>query len=231
MSIWQSFARILSGRVEAIGVLFDRLGDRLIGSREERRQMAFSVAMVALSAKMAKADGVVTLDEVHAFKRLVEYPPSQARYVERLFEIAHRDTAGFESYARKIAGLYEPHDPILGDIVDGLFDIAKADRLIHEAEIAYLAKVARRLGLGDDDFERIRLRHVVPAEGDPYLILGVGRNLSFAELRSAYRRLVAEHHPDRLIARGVPPEFIAIANERLATINVAWERIEKERGG
>ncbi|MGD9739157.1 MAG: TerB family tellurite resistance protein [Bauldia sp.] len=230
MNLWQRFSKLLGDGVDAIGAVFDRVTSRVIGTPEERRQMAFSVALVALSAKMAKADGVVTFDEVAAFQRFVHYPVSQARNVERLFEIAHRDAAGYESYARRVASLYPPEDPILVDLIDGLFDIARADSMIHEAEVAYLADVARIVGLSEADFERIKARHVVPEEGDPYAILGVDRGLSFDALRRHYRRLVAEQHPDRLMAHGVPEEFIAIATQRLAVINDAWDRIEKERG-
>lgn len=229
MNLWQRFTRVIGDGVDAMGGVFDRISSRVIGSPEERRHLAFSVAMVALSAKMAKADGVVTFDEIRAFRKLVEYPDSQARHIERLFDLARLDSAGFESYARRIASLYEPDDPLLRDIVDGLFSIAKADSIIHEAELAYLAEVARLFGLSDAVFDQIKVRHVVPEEGDPYLILGIARAASFDDLRRHYRGLVAEHHPDKLIARGVPPEFVAIANQRLAIINVAWDRIEKER--
>lgn len=229
MSLWQRFTTLLGEGVEAIGGLFDRVAARFSGDPEDRRHMTFSIAIVALSAKMAKADGVVTFDEVAAFKRIAEYPESQARHIDRLFDIARRDVAGYQSYAAKIAALYEPGDPIFGDIIDALFQIAGADNLIHELEIAYLADVARAFGMSDAEFERIKLRHVVPEDGDPYVILGVDRSMSFDALQEAYRALVAENHPDKMIARGLPPEFVAIANHRLAAINVAWDRIEEER--
>ena len=229
MELWQRFTGFLSGGVEAMGGLFDRIAARFSSDPEDKRQMAFSIAIVALSAKMAKADGVVTFDEVAAFKRLVAYPENQAKHVERLFDLARRDVAGYESYAAKIAGLYDKGDPILVDIIDALFDIAGADSLIHDAEIDFLAKVAEAFGMSERQFEAIKARHVVPEEGDPYLILGADRSDSFDELRRRYRELVAENHPDRLIARGVPPEFVAVANHRLAAINVAWDRIEAER--
>ncbi|MCW5696735.1 MAG: DnaJ family molecular chaperone [Bauldia sp.] len=229
MAVWSRMRRFLGAPASVMSAIIERLGVWIGGDPMERRQVAFSIAIIALSAKMAKADGVVTLDEVAAFRRLVEMPPGEARNVERLFDLARRDVAGFEAYAARIAALYAPGDPMLSDIIDGLFEIAKADTMIHEAEIAYLAAVAERFGLDEDDFERIRLRHVVPEDGDPYVILGVSRALGFPELRRHYLGLVAEHHPDRLVARGVPPEFVAIANQRLAVINVAWARIEHER--
>ncbi len=229
MSLWQRFTKVLGDGVEATSGLIDRVSARLGGDPEDRKQMTFSIAIVALAAKMAKADGVVTFDEITAFRRLVAYPESQARHVERLFDLARRDVAGYESYAARIAALYEPNDPIFTDIVDALFEIAGADNFIHEAEIAYLAGVASVFGISALQFERIKLRHTMPEEGDPYLILGADRTLSFDELRKRYRKLVAENHPDRLLARGVPPEFVAVANRRLAAINVAWDRIEMER--
>lgn len=231
MNLWQRFTGVIGDGVGAVGGLIDRIATALAGDPEARRHMTFSIAIVALSAKMAKADGVVTFDEVAAFKRLVDYPPGQARHIDRLFDIARRDVAGFEQYAAKIAALYEPDDPILGDIVDALFQIAGADNVIHELEVDYLARVAEAFGISESAFEAIKLRHTVPADGDPYAILGVDREQDLDDIQQAYRALVAEHHPDRMMARGVPPEFVAVANHRLATINVAWDRILAERQG
>jgi DnaJ like chaperone protein len=227
--LWQRFTDSLGGGVDAMSGLIDRIASRLSGDPEDRKHMAFSVAIVALSAKMAKADGVVTFDEVESFKRLVSYPDNQAKHVERLFALARHDVAGFESYASKIGSLYEPGDPMLVDIMDALFEIAGADTLVHDAEVAYLARVAELFGLSEAEFERIKLRHTIPEEGDPYVILGLDRSMSFDELRKAYLKQVAENHPDRLLARGVPPEFVVVANRRLAALNVAWDRVETER--
>ena len=231
MNLWHRFTGILGDGAEAMGVLFDRVASRFSGDPEARRHVNFSIAIVALSAKMAKADGVVTTDEVAAFRRLVDFPESQARHIERLFDIARRDVAGYQSYAAKIARLYPAGDPLFADIIDALFEIAKADHYIHDSELAYLADVAEHFGLSERAFDQIKARHVVPEEGDPYLIIGADRDDHFDDLRARYRRLVAEHHPDRLIARGVPAEFIAIGTQRLAAINVAWDRIEAERWG
>ena len=101
---------------------------------------------------------------------------------------------------------------------------------MHEAELVYLERVAVIFGIETRDFERIAARHVVGEEGDPYRVLGIDRSLTFVEIHRHYRKLVTENHPDRLIARGVPEECIAIATDRLAAINRAFERIERERG-
>lgn len=230
MSVWQWIGQVAEGGVGAAGALVEWLGSIVpgIGDPATRRQVAFSVALIALSAKMAKADGVVTADEVGAFRGIFAVPASEERHVGRLFDLAKRDVAGYDAYAGRIAAYYARDRAALADVLDGLFAIAKADGAVHEAEFAYLTSVAAIFGIEGDDFERIAVRHVVPEEGDPYLVLGVARSQSLPEIRARYRQIVGEVHPDRAIARGMPPEFVAIANDRMAVINRAWERIERE---
>lgn len=231
MSIWQKLGDIVENGAGAIGALFGWAGGLVggIGDPETRRQVAFSIAMIALSAKMAKADGVVTSDEVATFRRLFVVPEGEGRHVARLFDLAKGDVAGFESYAARVAAFYGDDREGLEDVLDGLFVIATADGAGHRAELAYLERVGAIFGIEGAAFERIAARHIVPEEGDPYLILGVERSMDLKDIRRRYRKLVAENHPDKLIARGVPPEFVAIANERLAAINGAFERVERER--
>ncbi len=232
MSFWESILGIitatgnaLAGVVEAVRTLFE-------GDPETRRKVAFSVAMIALSAKMAKADGIVTEAEVSAFRDIFEFPEDQAHNVARLYNLARQDVAGYEAYAEKMASLCvscEQDCPILEDIIDGLFHIAKADGAVHEKELAYLMRVAEIFRMDDLHFQLIMARHVHVAGADPYKILGVSPKDDFSTIRKQYRVLVSEHHPDRLVARGVPEEFHAIANDRMAALNAAYEAIEKER--
>jgi DnaJ like chaperone protein len=193
------------------------------------RELVFTTGLVALSAKMARSDGVVTRDEVAAFERIVKVPQSERAAIQRLFDLAKQTSAGFEAYAGQIRDAFRDEPALLEDVLDGLFLIAAADGAIHEAEHAYLREVAAIFGIADGDFARIEARHARRPD-DPYLILGASRELGDAELRRHYRRLVAETHPDREIARGLPEEAVAIATRRLAAINAAWDSIEKERG-
>jgi DnaJ like chaperone protein len=231
MGIWQSLGEIAEQGAGAVTALFLWAGGVIggIADPEIRRQVAFSAAMIALSAKMAKADGIVTSVEVASFRRLFAVPAGEEKHVARLFDIAKGDVAGFDTYAARVAAFYGDDREELEDVLDGLFVIATADGAVHRNEFAYLEDVGAIFGIDGVDFERIAARHVVPEEGDPYLILGVERTMDRAEIRRHYRKLVVENHPDKLIARGMPPEFVAIANERLAAINGAFERIERER--
>lgn len=193
------------------------------------RELIFTTGLVALAAKMARSDGVVTRDEVAAFRRIVRVPPDQAARIEKLFDLAKQTSAGFEAYASQIAESFRNEPALLEDVLDGLFYIAAADGAVHEAEHAYLHDVARIFAIGEAGFARIEARHMRRPD-DPYLVLGASREMNDVELRRHYRRLVAENHPDREIARGLPEEAVAIATRRLAAINAAWDMIVKERG-
>ncbi|WP_299817448.1 DnaJ family molecular chaperone [uncultured Roseibium sp.] len=229
MSVWSSIGSIVGAIGTGGAQLVDRLVQLVLARPEGTGSVAFTVAMIALSAKMAKADGVVTTDEVLAFRDLFEVPSNEERNVARLFNLAKEDVAGFEVYAQKLADLFPYDRKTLLDILDGLFHIAKADGVIHESELGYLSKVAEVFGLDDREFSKVMARHV-RKDGNPYEILGLGAEASDTELKAHYRREVQETHPDRLIARGVPEEFVRIANDRLAALNDAWAKICAERG-
>ncbi len=229
MSVWSSLASIVAAVGSGGAQIVDRLVQLVLAKPDGTKTVGFTVAMIALSAKMAKADGVVTADEVIAFQELFDVPEGEERNVARLFNLAQEDIAGFETYAKKLADLF-PYDRItLVDILDGLFHIAKADGVVHESEISYLSRVAEVFGLSEREFQRVLARHV-RENGNPYAVIGLGPEATDRELKAHYRREVQETHPDRLIARGVPEEFVRIANDRLAALNAAWAQICAERG-
>jgi DnaJ like chaperone protein len=197
---------------------------------DPRRRIAFTIAVIALGAKMAKADGAVTRDEVAAFGEVFQVPPGEEEHVRLVFDLARRSTAGFESYARQVGRLFADDRAVLEDLLGGLFHIALADGLLCAAEDAYLREVARIFGFGTRDYSRIRALHAgaePDGSDDPYLILGIAQGASADTVREAYHRLVRETHPDLVIARGLPPECIALATARLARINAAYEEVTR----
>lgn len=214
----------------SVGAAVDAGVVRSIPSAEATRHITFTIGVIALAAKMAKADGVVTREEVIAFKQVFKVPPSEMKNVGRIFDLARKSTAGFEAYAKQIADLLRGNPRVLEDLLEGLFYIAKADGEVHPNEIDFLRVVADIFGFSSAEFESLSARHVGPDMDSPYTILGIDPTVDDKALKKHYRKLVIENHPDKLIAQGVPHEFISVATERLAQINVAYDKIAKDRG-
>jgi DnaJ like chaperone protein len=230
MSIWTRIIDVLS---EVGGSLSDFLGRLARAGRDPpapERSIAFTIGMIALGAKMAKADGIVTTDEIAAFKRVFHVPGEELENVAKVFNYAKRDVAGFDVYARQVARLFASRPQILEDVMDGLFHIATADGRFDQRELDYLGRVSQIFGFGEREFTRIKARHLSLPKDDPYVILGIEPGLSDGELKKRYRELVRTNHPDRHIAAGVPPELIEIATKRLAAINAAYRAIARARG-
>jgi DnaJ like chaperone protein len=228
-SVWQRLAEIVgsvSDRTGVAGSLANLLDPDtwLPGGRDA----AFTLALIALSAKMAVADGVATASEMRAFKRTVEIPPAIEQQVDRVFQLAKQDVAGYEAYAKKIGRFFSREPETLEHVLDGLFFIASADGMIHEAELDYLKHVSDIFGFDEARFEQLAAQHVyLSTDVDPYIVLGLMPGADRDEVRRVYRLLVAEHHPDRLIAKGVPEELIDVATARMQAINQAYNQILK----
>jgi DnaJ like chaperone protein len=205
-------------------------GDRSERNIRERDEVAFTIGVIALAAKLAKADGTVSRDEVEVFKRVFPVPREEEANVGHLFNLAKQDVAGFDSYARQLASLFRSRPGVLEDLLDSLFLVAKADDKLHPGELEYLRHVAQIFGFTSSQFERIRASHFGPDKEDPYVILGVDRSMRDDDIKKAYHRLVRENHPDSMIARGVPAEFVRLATEKIAAINGAYEIVKRERG-
>ena len=235
MSIWRRIINRAAGATlgGAIGTLVRSLDRRKVDRGGEAgdgtKQVAFTIGVIVLGAKLAKADGRVTRDEISAFKEVFRIPPDEAKNVGRVFDQARKAAHGFEPYAKQISRLFRDNPAVLEELLDGLFHIARADGKVTEDEIAYLREVAQIFGFGDADWDRIRAANVGPDSSDPFTIIGVSRDDSDETIKAAYRKLVVENHPDKLVAQGMPQEFIDVANEKLATINAAYDRIRKER--
>ena len=199
------------------------------GPADMRLPVTFTIAVIALGAKMAKADGEVTRDEVAAFNDVFSVLPSEEAHLRMMFDLARRSTHGFESYARQVGRLFAGDKAVLEDLLGGLFHIALADHALCAAEDAYLREVARLFGFDAADYARIRATHCgAPPEDDPHAILGLAASASAEEIRVAYHRLVREHHPDVLVSQGLPPEMLVRATARIARINAAHDRLVKE---
>ena len=226
MSIWNRISEALSAL--ASGESLTRLFDRLRTPPE--RSVAFAIAVIGLGAKMAKADGLVTRDEVTAFREVFQIARDDEAGAARVFNLARQDVAGFEDYAERIRQMFGEGSDTLSDLMEGLFHIALADGVYHPNEDRFLEEVARIFGVPDHEFQALRHRFVPDEKPDPYTVLGVSPDMSVDEIRKVWRKQVRESHPDRMLARGVPEEAVKLAEKRIIDINRAWEAIRMNGG-
>jgi len=221
MSIWSRIMDALSALAhgEGLSAFFERL------RTPPERSVAFTIAIIALAAKMAKADGQVTRDEVATFRQIFTIPAGEEENAARVFNLARQDVAGYEAWARRIAEMFHDEPATLREIMDGLFMISVADGNYHQAEDEFLVRVAAIFGLSEQTFRALRKAHVPDAMHDPWDVLDVPHDAPIEDVRSAWKRAVRENHPDRLQARGVPPEALRLAEARLIAVNQAWDHI------
>lgn len=225
MSLWRRIS-------EAVAALVAR-GEGLLALLDGRpvppeRSVAFTIAVIGLGAKMAKADGRVVASEVAAFRQVFQIAPKDEAAAARVFNLARQDVAGFDAYARRIARMFAGQPQMLEDILEGLFQIAIADGSYDEREMAFLREVARIFGVDDRSFACIEARLVPGREPDPWQVLGVPYDADLGAIRRRRRELVRANHPDQMVARGLPPETVNLANARLSAINRAWEEISAQ---
>ncbi len=235
MSIWATLAGAAAGLL--LGGPFGALAGAAAGgaidarraANPERRRVAFTIAAIALAAKMARADGDASAAEFATFQRLFRVDAAEAENARRFYDLAKTSMAGFQAYADQAATLLGAGSPLLEDLLDALWLIAETDGF-HPAEITYLDAVAARLGFDAAAAALIRARHTAPAADDPWAILGVAPGADAAVLRRAYHALVRQYHPDRHFAEGVPAEFIRVTESRMAIINAAYARVTDKSG-
>lgn len=192
--------------------------------------VGFTAAVIGLGAKLAKADGTVTDDEVEVFSRVFRAAPEDADSVRRVFNLARQTVSGYENYARRIGKRYKNRPCLLEGVLDGLFYIAGADGVVTREELEFLETVATAFGFDQATYRRIKASHLGADPTDPYAILGVNHDAEFTDIKSAYRRLMVDNHPDRAVANGAPIELQKAAHEKAAAITSAYAKIRAERG-
>ena len=236
MSVWGKFivsaaGFALGGPIGAlIGVVAGHAIDKIkakhkLPEEHALKQIGFTVGVIVLSAKMAKADGKVTKEEIIAFKNKISVPEKEIKNVARLWDQAKKTTDGFEVYAQQICQLLGKNSSVLEELLNLLIIIAKADGKITEPEILYLKQVSVIFGFSIEKFERI-YSSCLGKNSDPYQILGVTRDTPILEIKNKWKILATNHHPDKLIAQGLPIDFIEKTTHRLQEINNAWDIIK-----
>ena len=197
---------------------------KYINVKNNYESIVFTAGVIALSAKMAKADGQVTKEEILTFRKFVQIPKENIDEVSKLWELAKETTDGYELYARQIYNSFKNESEILVKILDLLFEIAKSDGIIKSEELNYLEVVSKIFNLDEKTFRQLFAQH--KSERNSYDILGVKSTDDFEEIKRVWKQMVKNNHPDKLIGKGMPIEFINTANHRLAAINSAFEEIK-----
>jgi DnaJ like chaperone protein len=222
MTFWSKIASLAVRRVDEATAL--ALPPGLPGE-----DPAFSTAVTALGAKLARADGRVDDGEFAAFSEVFPTDLASEHNVRRLYNLARQTTRGFESYAARLAKRYRGQPQLLEDVLDGLFHIAGADGAVTGRELDYLEQVSGIFGVSPLTFRRLKAIHFGLSADDPYAILGTAPDISDEALRAAWKALLSESHPDRARARGLPGEFVDLAEAKSAAINAAFDQAMRER--
>lgn len=223
MSIWLKISDTLSALTagESLSNILEKL------QTPPEKSVAFTIAVIGLGAKMAKADGLVTKDEVAAFRQVFQIPTRDAAQAAIVFNLARQDVAGYEVYASKIAKMFTTETAVLEDLIEGLFYIAMADGHYHPNENDYVHHVSKIFGIDEIVYRSFRTRFVPDAPPDAYDVLGVTPQTPLSEIRKVWRQKIRETHPDQMMARGLPEEAITMATKRMIAINKAWEDISE----
>ena len=239
MTIWGSLIGGFVGFSFAgpIGALIgSMLGGRISSARRmgfQRTvappQQVFAIALIILTAKLAKADGSVSKEELIAVKDKLKIPEHEINQVGKIFNKAKEDPLGYEPYAQQIAQIYGNNSAVLDEVINILFYIAEADGNVSDAEIEMIRNIAKIFGLSSNQFEGIKESRKGSDKLNPYIVLGCDPNDDFATIRKKYILLSKEHHPDVLMNKGVPKEVIEESKKKMRAINSAFAKIEKNK--
>lgn len=238
MSIWGS---LIGGMIGfSFGGPFGMLLGSLIGGKISRArsrntnfgsfaqpQQIFALSLIVLSAKLSKADGQVSKEELVAVRDKLKIPDNEIEQVGKIFNKAKEESTGYEPYARQISQIYKSNPNVLEEVINILFYIAEADGNISQSELNMIQNIAEIFGLNDKQFNSIKESRKSSDKLNPYIVLGCNPDDNLQNIRKKYLKLSKEHHPDLLMSKGVPQEVIEESKKKMRSINSAWDQIQK----
>ena len=190
-------------------------------------QRIFALSLIVLSAKLSKADGQVSREELIAVKDKLKIPESELDQVGKIFNQAKEESAGYEPYAKQIAQFYKGNINVLEEVINILFYIAEADGNVSESELNMIQHIAQIFGLNQSQFNSIKESRKSSDKLNPYIVLESKPEEELQAIRKKYLKLSKEHHPDLLLSKGVPQEVIDESKKKMRAINSAWDQIQK----
>ena len=237
MSIWGS---LLGG---VIGFSFGGPFGALLGSflggkisrlsstknlvKQQNSQEIFALSLIVLSAKLSKADGQVSKEELIAVKDKLQIPDSEIDQVAKIFNKAKDEITGYEAYAKQISEIFRGNINVLEEVINILFYIAESDGLVSNDEESMIANIAYIFGLTQKQYESIKEARKSSDKLNPYIVLESQPTDDLQTIRKKYIKLSKEHHPDLLISKGVPIEVINESKNKMRAINAAWDQVQK----
>ena len=197
----------------------------------QQQQAAFFAALFACLAKLAKADGIVSKEEVEKvddfIKERFKFPSEQRKFAIKVFNHAKDDNVSYEEYASQLAGLLAKNKNALVVFYELLFELAMADGILDPAEEVLLRKTPGIFGIDLSLFDKLKDQFSSDSS-DPYKVLGVTIDMPFDDIKKIYQKKRREFHPDTLISKGLPDELLDKAKEKFIEIQQAFEVIEKK---
>ena len=239
MSIWGS---LIGGMVGlSLGGPFGMLLGSLIGGKISRArsggsgnfgafaqpQQIFALSLIVLSAKLSKADGQVSKEELIAVRDKLKIPENEIEQVGKIFNKAKQESTGYEPYAQQIAQIYKNNPNALEEVINILFYIAESDGNVSKSELDMMQHIAQIFGLNQSQFNSIKESRKSSDKLNPYIVLGTSPEEDLQAIRKKYLQLSKENHPDMLISKGVPQEVIEESKKKMRAINSAWDQIQK----
>ena len=193
-------------------------------------QVAFFAALFACLAKIAKADGQVTKEEINKIEDFItqkfNLDGEQRNFAINIFQKAKDDNVSFDAYAKQLASLLKRSPNSLMIFYELLFELAMADGELHPNEEKLLKKVPKIFGFNDGLYNQLFQKYGLKTQNF-YEVLGVSKQMNFDEIRKTYLKKRREFHPDKLISKGLPEELIEKAKEKFIEIQEAYEELEK----
>ncbi len=237
MSIWGS---LLGGVIGfSLGGPFGALLGSFLGGKisrisssssftsQQNSQQIFALSLIILSAKLSKADGRVSKEELIAVKDKLQIPESEIDQVAKIFKKAKDESTGYEPYAKQISEIFKGNQNVLEEVINILFYIAEADGHVSNEEESMIANIAFIFGLSQNQYESIKESRKSSDKLNPYIVLESQPTDDLRSIRKKYIKLSKEHHPDLLISKGVPIEVINESKNKMRAINAAWDQIQK----
>ena len=199
------------------------------------RAMVFCASAAAMLAKMAKADGVVTPEEIASVERAfatLGFDGGTRRYAIDVFRRAKDDSHTIYQYAEDVAVAMDSLE-VRELFYELLWDLARADGRVSQDELDILRRIPAALRIRPAWFAfhwQGRRQTADDPIAEAYATLGVPSTASDESVRKAYRDLAKKHHPDVLRAQGLPEEMVGKATEKMGRINDAWKVVRERRG-